>query len=489
MTINQITYLMFVFFIIILNVKAHLELRLLDISADKKSFWLKSINYVLISTVSFAIASFGMPLFLITANLCLIGGLIYLGLLFRSLRQPVSQRFSRYCILLFILFALVMSIMLIWQAPYIYRYRVVASVLFIITAWHLKEIIQVIKIDKSIHLKFFVMLLVHVLILIVVRVANFDPINYKNVNYVYQESSVGLLARIIMMSLYFGMYVFVSSYFYDKLLLREKDVVTQLKATMLALKETTAEKEEIDRLLKEREHLLFSLVRAEKRVQSGVLSASIAHELSQPLCAVKINIQSLHRIVRHEKSHLFDEVLDRVDSNIDRVTGIIDTLKQLFIAPNGQYEQISVDQFIKSLDVILRSNAQKKGIQLVYELNAPKAVNVIVGEFQQVIINLLNNAVTALSPLEMENKKIVIKTQQLKESLRVLVIDNGMGVPEDLGDSIFDLMKTTNESGMGIGLWLSRYIVERHGGSLVYKNQPNSTGVAFIVELPSVINQ
>ena len=130
---------MFVFFIIILNVKAHLELRLLDISADKKSFWLKSINYVLISTVSFAIGSFGMPLFLITANLCLIGGLIYLGLLFRSLRQPVSQRFSRYCILLFILFALVMSIMLIWQAPYIYRYRVVASVLFIITAWHLKN--------------------------------------------------------------------------------------------------------------------------------------------------------------------------------------------------------------------------------------------------------------------------------------------------------------------------------------------------------------
>ena len=63
MTINQITYLMFVFFIIILNVKAHLELRLLDISADKKSFWLKSINYVLISTVSFAIGSFGMPLF------------------------------------------------------------------------------------------------------------------------------------------------------------------------------------------------------------------------------------------------------------------------------------------------------------------------------------------------------------------------------------------------------------------------------------------
>ena len=64
-----------------------------------------------------------------------------------------------------------------------------------------------------------------------------------------------------------------------------------------------------------------------------------------------------------------------------------------------------------------------------------------------------------------------------------MVSDNGTGVPDTLGNTIFDLMKTSKSEGLGLGLWLSRHIVKRHGGTLYYENQSDG-GVAFIMELP-----
>ena len=66
-----------------------------------------------------------------------------------------------------------------------------------------------------------------------------------------------------------------------------------------------------------------------------------------------------------------------------------------------------------------------------------------------------------------------------------MVSDNGTGIPDTIGNTIFDLMKTSKSEGMGVGLWLSRYIVKRHGGALYYENQSHG-GVAFIMELPVI---
>ena len=106
-------------------------------------------------------------------------------------------------------------------------------------------------------------------------------------------------------------------------------------------------------------------------------------------------------------------------------------------------------------------------------------------EFQQVFINLLNNAINALDAIDISVKQITVKTEQSATLTRIVVLDNGVGIPEHIGQQIFELMSTTKSTGMGVGLWLSRYIVERHGGVLVYENQSNG-GVAFIIELPMI---
>jgi C4-dicarboxylate-specific signal transduction histidine kinase len=100
-----------------------------------------------------------------------------------------------------------------------------------------------------------------------------------------------------------------------------------------------------------------------------------------------------------------------------------------------------------------------------------------------VVINLLNNAIHALENVDHLEKKIRIQTEQTSNTVRLMVIDNGTGIPVEMGNTIFDLMKTSKSEGMGVGLWLSRHIVKRHRGALYYENQEDG-GVSFIMELP-----
>jgi len=260
--------------------------------------------------------------------------------------------------------------------------------------------------------------------------------------------------------------------------------VAKLNATVSELKAVTAQKKAVKALLEEREQLLSSLVKVQKIAQTGVLSASIAHELSQPLCAVKINAQSMRILIRNQTDPLLGETLNRINSNIDRAAAIIDALKGLFTENIGKGDSVAVDNFVKSFGTIFQSNLKDKSVHLKYELNAPIAIHINVAEFQQVVINLINNALNAFDKMDNADKHIIIKTQQSASSTRISVIDNGPGISDAVGNTIFELTKTTQSTGMGVGLWLSRYIVERHGGTLIYENQPEA-GVAFIIELPN----
>jgi C4-dicarboxylate-specific signal transduction histidine kinase len=279
-------------------------------------------------------------------------------------------------------------------------------------------------------------------------------------------------------------FVLVGGYVSEKILLGERNLVAQLNDTIVQLKTVTHEKDEVQQLLDERELLIASLVKAEKMAETSVLSASIAHELSQPLCAIQLNAQSLQFLIHEPKSQdIKDVLLDRIIADNQRASDIIVSLKQLFTSSVGRYEKVSLDQLVEKIGVIVMPIAKMNSITIHYSLNAPDEVDLSVGELQQVIINLCTNAIHALENVNHNDKKILIQTEQTSSSLRLMVIDNGTGIPDTMGNTIFDLMETSKSEGMGIGLWLSRHIVKRHGGALYFENQSHG-GVAFIMELP-----
>lgn len=104
-------------------------------------------------------------------------------------------------------------------------------------------------------------------------------------------------------------------------------------------------------------------------------------------------------------------------------------------------------------------------------------------ELEQVLLNLINNSIQALSGIDKANKAISIRAFKENNNACISVSDNGAGVTKELLDGLFELLTTTKETGMGLGLWLSKHIVNRYGGTIYYK-QTIGDGAQFIVELP-----
>lgn len=482
--INQLSYLMFAAFTMGLAIKSFFEFSNQIIHQDLKKNWSLSLVFLVLSNICLVLGSTGFHAFLFVGNVFLVIALLKMGLLFRHLHRPITKRFTKRLQLIMLLFTVFFGVLFYEKAAYIWRFYLVSTVIILLTLWHLDEVVNALKTEMTFHLNVILYIKITILILCFIRVITAQDVFDGTVQYVYQESTNGLFARLMLTGLNLVTFVLVGGYISEKILLSEKNLVNELNEKIAALKTLTHEKDEVQQLLAERELLIASLVKSEKMAETGMLSASIAHELSQPLCAISMNAQSLQFLIQEQKSQAMTQVIvDRIIADNQRASEIIISLKQLFLHSENQVQRISLDRLVEKIGVIMSPSAKINAITLHYFLNAPNELHLRVGELQQVIINLVNNAMQALESVEHQNKEIRIQTEQIDNAVRLTVTDNGTGVPEGMGNTIFDLMKTSKPEGMGVGLWLSRHIIKRHGGVLYYENQLNG-GVAFTIELP-----
>jgi signal transduction histidine kinase len=129
--------------------------------------------------------------------------------------------------------------------------------------------------------------------------------------------------------------------------------------------------------------------------------------------------------------------------------------------------------------------ARKSEILIKLDLKASEPIFVWDSLMRQVVANLISNAIDSLDLMTRNNKVICIKSEMVdKERYRFSVTDNGFGVKSEYADKLFGLFVSSKSSGTGVGLWLSRHIIERHQGSLSYQNLPDNGGVSFIVTIP-----
>lgn len=259
----------------------------------------------------------------------------------------------------------------------------------------------------------------------------------------------------------------------------------ELEGKAHELKAVSEQNQLIKSLLNDKEELIQSLLIANRTAETGALSAALAHELNQPLCAIGIHAEILTQRLGDTADAETREMLSFIAEDNKRASGIINALRRIFKQDVADARKVDLNEIIKSLQPLYQPQVVANNISLRYDLCENGMVAIEANEFQQVIINLMNNAISAFNdcdPLKTD-KAITVHTVRSDQSLLFIVSDNGAGIPPETEPKLFTLLKKSSKTGMGLGLWLSQHIVEQHRGTIRFERVPTG-GTRFIVELP-----
>jgi PAS domain S-box-containing protein len=202
----------------------------------------------------------------------------------------------------------------------------------------------------------------------------------------------------------------------------------------------------------------------------GELTASIAHEISQPLAAVVANAHASLRWLSGDSPDLAEarEAIRRITRDGKRAGDVVSRMRSLFKKASTAKDRLDLNEAIEEVVILTEAEARRDRVALRKELAAdlPPVMGDRV-QLQQVVVNLILNAIEAMATVEGRERDLVIKTQLGEgDEIRVAVRDSGIGFDPVSAERIFDAFHTTKPGGLGLGLSISRSIVESHGGRL-----------------------
>jgi PAS domain S-box-containing protein len=217
----------------------------------------------------------------------------------------------------------------------------------------------------------------------------------------------------------------------------------------------------------------------------GEMAAALAHELNQPLTAILSNAHAGERYLAQAAPPLGEirEILQDVAGDARRAGEVIQRLRGMLRKGDPSFLPLDPNALVREVLVFLHTDTVLRNVAIEVDL-APDCppVNGDRVQLQQVLLNLVLNGMEAISP-DGEGRRIVIQTLQVEGAVRVSVRDQGPGIPGDTLSRIFETFYTTKPDGMGMGLAISRSIVEAHGGRIWAENNPDR-GATFSFTLP-----
>jgi PAS domain S-box-containing protein len=219
----------------------------------------------------------------------------------------------------------------------------------------------------------------------------------------------------------------------------------------------------------------------------GEITASIAHEINQPLAAIINNAEAgLSMLVKYRAAPPeILEIVDDIRKDSLRASDIVERLAVLLRGQEPSLEPLALDEIVQNAAALLRTEFRRRRAQLDVRCDSRATIAGDTARLQQVMLNLLLNALDATSGRAEPSRRILVQTRRAStRSVQVDVIDRGVGVPPERLEAIFDSFVTTKPNGMGLGLAVTRSIVKAHGGRIWAANNSDGQGATFSFELP-----
>jgi signal transduction histidine kinase/ABC-type uncharacterized transport system substrate-binding protein len=221
---------------------------------------------------------------------------------------------------------------------------------------------------------------------------------------------------------------------------------------------------------------------------AGELTASIAHELNQPLGAILANAETAAVILRSQSPDVVEltDIVDDILQDDRRAAEVIQRMRSLLKKAPFEQKQLDLNEIVQETISFLSALAVSRQFEMVSALT-PSALPIMGDriQLQQVILNLIVNGIDAMKDTPVANRIIGIRTSRVETFAQLSVSDRGSGIPADKLKEVFEPFFTSKAEGMGMGLSIARTIIEAHNGLIWAKNRDHG-GASFRIKLPLV---
>ena len=236
--------------------------------------------------------------------------------------------------------------------------------------------------------------------------------------------------------------------------------------------------------IEEKDHLLRGLIASNRVIGISALASSLSHQISQPLTAISLQTETLKRDLAQSSEHeKYVPALDKVSIQLNKLSSLVKNLRQLFNARRHQFDAIDLQRITNEILEIIEPSLKSKKIRLIKKFESNPIVMGDSIQIQQVIINLFNNAIDAIEDANSGLREIKLTMTSDGRFGCLSVEDSGSGIAPDLLPHLFELYKTSKKEGLGVGLWLSKTIVDKHDGTIHAGNCSNG-GAIFTFSIP-----
>ncbi len=227
------------------------------------------------------------------------------------------------------------------------------------------------------------------------------------------------------------------------------------------------------------------LIHASRLSAMGAMAATLAHELSQPLAVVSNYLASARRLITPVPAAEAREARQAIEfaarSN-QRATEVLTRLRDFVAKGRSETETHDIQSIIADVSVLILPHAQREGVEIQFRLDSyAKWVRADAVQIQQVLINLIKNAIEAMA--QAEERRIVISTAPANDNVEIVVEDTGPGLDAQAQAKLFTPFSSGKKDGLGVGLSISRSIVEAHGGTMAAGTRDEG-GAVFRFTLP-----
>jgi two-component system sensor kinase FixL len=227
------------------------------------------------------------------------------------------------------------------------------------------------------------------------------------------------------------------------------------------------------------------LDRMARLTTAGALGMAVVHQISQPLATIATYTHACRQLLQTGSvdKRVLAETMEKAEAEVLRAGVIVERLRDFLSDGNKHLSPVDLGAVAHEIVATLADSARRRGVDIEVQTLSIPSVMLDRIQIEQVLVNLIRNAIDAMAGQDRGEKHIRIGIRDIDDEVEVVVEDDGPGISPEVAKRLFEPFETSKRSGMGLGLWLSRELVHRHGGRLWW-DPATAAGARFVFRLP-----